>query len=164
MCLAGGGLTVADGNVQKVGGRIDTTTLAEILSPRLRHNLQAALSCLNRRLYVWAEEPNSVRALWGQRLRWGRGNIQVTLKYKHMCGGGGGNIPLSVRHCSPSHGSLFSPSLSSCSRQRSLCFTVQYKFRNRVYFFPPFVGAVGLIYLLVIAGVAATDPTVLKRS
>jgi uncharacterized membrane protein len=33
---------------------------------------------------VWAEEPGSIRALWKQRLRWARGNVQVTARYRHL--------------------------------------------------------------------------------
>ena len=32
---------------------------------------------------VWAEEPRDIAGLWKQRLRWGRGNVQVTLRYRH---------------------------------------------------------------------------------
>ena len=31
---------------------------------------------------VWAEEPGGIGALWRQRLRWARGNIQVTRKFR----------------------------------------------------------------------------------
>ena len=31
---------------------------------------------------VWAEEPRDIAGLWKQRLRWGRGNVQVTLRYR----------------------------------------------------------------------------------
>ena len=30
---------------------------------------------------VWAEEPDSIVALWKQRLRWGRGNLQITAAF-----------------------------------------------------------------------------------
>ena len=30
---------------------------------------------------VWAEEPRELVGLWKQRLRWGRGNVQVTLRF-----------------------------------------------------------------------------------
>ena len=33
---------------------------------------------------VWAEEPRDIAGLWKQRLRWGRGNVQVTLRYRRM--------------------------------------------------------------------------------
>ena len=33
---------------------------------------------------VWAEEPRRIGALWKQRLRWERGNVQVTRRYKHV--------------------------------------------------------------------------------
>jgi cellulose synthase/poly-beta-1,6-N-acetylglucosamine synthase-like glycosyltransferase len=31
---------------------------------------------------VWAEEPHDIAGLWKQRVRWGRGNVQVTLRYR----------------------------------------------------------------------------------
>ena len=31
---------------------------------------------------VWAEEPRDIGGLWKQRLRWARGNVQVTLRYR----------------------------------------------------------------------------------
>ena len=33
---------------------------------------------------VWAEEPRDIAGLWKQRLRWGRGNVQVTLRYRRI--------------------------------------------------------------------------------
>ena len=33
---------------------------------------------------VWAEEPGDIRGLWKQRLRWARGNVQVTKQFKHV--------------------------------------------------------------------------------
>ncbi len=33
---------------------------------------------------VWAEEPGSIVALWKQRLRWARGNVQVTRRFKSV--------------------------------------------------------------------------------
>ena len=33
---------------------------------------------------VWAEEPRDIDGLWKQRLRWGRGNVQVTLRYRRI--------------------------------------------------------------------------------
>jgi hypothetical protein len=33
---------------------------------------------------VWAEEPRAIAALWKQRLRWGRGNVQVTRKFANV--------------------------------------------------------------------------------
>ena len=33
---------------------------------------------------VWAEEPDSIVGLWKQRLRWARGNVQVTKQFKHV--------------------------------------------------------------------------------
>lgn len=33
---------------------------------------------------VWAEEPRDVEALWRQRLRWGRGNLQITVRFRKV--------------------------------------------------------------------------------
>ena len=33
---------------------------------------------------VWAEEPGDLVGLWKQRLRWARGNVQISLQFSHM--------------------------------------------------------------------------------
>ena len=33
---------------------------------------------------VWAEEPDTIDGLWKQRLRWARGNVQVTSRFRHL--------------------------------------------------------------------------------
>ena len=33
---------------------------------------------------VWAEEPGTISGLWKQRLRWARGNVQVTRRYRRL--------------------------------------------------------------------------------
>ena len=33
---------------------------------------------------VWAEEPDKINGLWQQRLRLARGNVQVTIQYRHL--------------------------------------------------------------------------------
>ncbi|HMV46371.1 MAG TPA: hypothetical protein PKD31_01280 [Blastocatellia bacterium] len=33
---------------------------------------------------VWAEEPDNILGLWKQRLRWARGNVQVTIQFKRL--------------------------------------------------------------------------------
>jgi len=35
---------------------------------------------------VWAEEPGSLTALWKQRLRWARGNVQISMQYLSLWG------------------------------------------------------------------------------
>src|SRR5262249_3192308 len=33
---------------------------------------------------VWAEEPDSLTSLWKQRVRWGRGNLQITSAFRKL--------------------------------------------------------------------------------
>ena len=33
---------------------------------------------------VWAEEPGTIGGLWKQRLRWARGNVQVTARFRRV--------------------------------------------------------------------------------
>lgn len=164
MCLAGGAQLLRMETFKKVGGRIDTTTLAEDTVTTFETQLAGGTVVFEPAAHVWAEEPNSVRALWGQRLRWGRGNIQVTLKYKHVWW---------RWRKYPTIGSpLFAIAWFAVLTQPFLMFASTfallwlYSISSETAFtsFRLLWVLSGLIYLLVIAGVAATDPTVLKRS
>ena len=61
-----------------MGGRIDTPPLAEDTSPRSRPSWPAHRVPFAPHATVWAEEPGTFSGLWKQRLRWARGNVQVT--------------------------------------------------------------------------------------
>jgi cellulose synthase/poly-beta-1,6-N-acetylglucosamine synthase-like glycosyltransferase len=80
-CLAGGAQLHSRANIEAIGGRIDTATLAEDTITTFKTQLRGARVVFEPHAVVWAEEPGSIRALWKQRLRWARGNIQVTRRF-----------------------------------------------------------------------------------
>jgi cellulose synthase/poly-beta-1,6-N-acetylglucosamine synthase-like glycosyltransferase len=80
-CLAGGAQLHSRANIEAIGGRIDTSSLAEDTITTFRTQLRGARVVFEPHAVVWAEEPGGVNGLWKQRLRWGRGNLQVTRKF-----------------------------------------------------------------------------------
>ncbi len=83
-CLAGGAQLHSRANLEAIGGRIDTSTLAEDTITTFRTQLEGRRVVFEPNAIVWAEEPASIDALWKQRLRWARGNLQVTRMFKHL--------------------------------------------------------------------------------
>jgi cellulose synthase/poly-beta-1,6-N-acetylglucosamine synthase-like glycosyltransferase len=83
-CLAGGAQLHSRTNIEALGGRIDNSTLAEDTITTFETQLQGREALFEPHAVVWAEEPGSIRALWKQRLRWARGNVQITRRYRHM--------------------------------------------------------------------------------
>lgn len=83
-CLAGGAQLHSRENLQAIGGAIDTGTLAEDTVSTLLTQLQGRSVVFEPYAVVLAEEPEGVNALWKQRLRWARGNVQVTKRFRHM--------------------------------------------------------------------------------
>jgi cellulose synthase/poly-beta-1,6-N-acetylglucosamine synthase-like glycosyltransferase len=81
-CLAGGALVHSRANLEAIGGAIDTGTLAEDTVSTLLTQLQGRRVVFEPYAVVLAEEPDAVNALWKQRLRWARGNVQVTRRFK----------------------------------------------------------------------------------
>ncbi len=77
-CLAGGAQLIRRESLDAVGGEIDTTTLAEDTVTTFRVQLAGKRVIFEPYAIVWAEEPRGVDGLWKQRLRWARGNIQVS--------------------------------------------------------------------------------------
>jgi cellulose synthase/poly-beta-1,6-N-acetylglucosamine synthase-like glycosyltransferase len=80
-CLAGGAQLHSRDNLEALGGRIDTTTLAEDTVTTFETQLRGRRAVFEPAAVVWAEEPPDLQALWKQRIRWGRGNVQVTRRY-----------------------------------------------------------------------------------
>lgn len=80
-CLAGGAQLHSRENLEAIGGRIDTTTLAEDTVSTILTQLNGRRVVFEPYAVVLAEEPESIAALWKQRLRWGRGNVQVTRRF-----------------------------------------------------------------------------------
>lgn len=83
-CLAGGAQLHSRANLEALGGRIDTTSLAEDTFTTFETQLAGRRVIFEPNATVWAEEPRRIGALWKQRLRWARGNVQVTRRYKHV--------------------------------------------------------------------------------
>lgn len=83
-CLAGGAQLHTRANIEALGGRIDNSTLAEDTVTTLETQLHGRSVVFEGHAIVWAEEPGSVVALWKQRLRWARGNVQITRRYRRM--------------------------------------------------------------------------------
>ncbi len=81
-CMAGGAQLHTRANLVALGGRIDTSTLAEDTFTTFQTQLAGRRVVFEPHATVWAEEPGSIGALWKQRLRWARGNVHVTLRYR----------------------------------------------------------------------------------
>jgi cellulose synthase/poly-beta-1,6-N-acetylglucosamine synthase-like glycosyltransferase len=83
-CLAGGAQLHTRENLIALGGRIDSSSLAEDTISTFETQLRGRRVVFEPHATVWAEEPGSVVALWKQRLRWARGNVQVTRRYRRV--------------------------------------------------------------------------------
>ncbi len=81
-CLAGGAQLLRRESLEAIGGEIDTTSLAEDTFTTFNVQLSGRRVVFEPHAIVWAEEPRTIEGLWKQRLRWGRGNVQVTLRYR----------------------------------------------------------------------------------
>ncbi|GAB3387969.1 hypothetical protein GCM10027568_08460 [Humibacter soli] len=80
-CLAGGAQLHTRTNLEALGGRVDTSTLAEDTITTFETQLRGRRVVFEPHAIVLAEEPSTVEALWKQRLRWARGNVSVTSRY-----------------------------------------------------------------------------------
>ena len=83
-CLAGGAQLHSRANVVALGGRVDTSSLAEDTFTTFETQLRGRRVVFEPHATCWAEEPDSINGLWKQRLRWARGNVQVTLRYRKL--------------------------------------------------------------------------------
>lgn len=81
-CLAGGAQLLRRESLELIGGEIDTATLAEDTVTTFGVQLAGQRVVFEPYATVWAEEPRDVDGLWKQRLRWGRGNVQVTRRFR----------------------------------------------------------------------------------
>jgi len=77
-CMAGGAQLHSRDNLIALGAAIDTSTLAEDTYTTFKTQLTGRRVLMDANAIVWAEEPDSLTALWKQRVRWGRGNLQIT--------------------------------------------------------------------------------------
>lgn len=84
-CLAGGAQLHSRENLQLIGGKIDTSSLAEDTFTTFKTQIEAGKKVVfEGNAIVWAEEPDDVNGLWKQRLRWARGNVQLTKHFKDL--------------------------------------------------------------------------------
>ncbi len=83
-CLAGGAQLLSRENLEALGGRIDTETLAEDTVTTLLTQLRGRRVVFDPHAQCYAEEPASVTGLWKQRLRWSRGNLQVSRRFRSV--------------------------------------------------------------------------------
>jgi cellulose synthase/poly-beta-1,6-N-acetylglucosamine synthase-like glycosyltransferase len=83
-CLAGGAQLHSRANLEAIGGRIDTTSLAEDTFTTFKTQMAGRTVACGSNTTVWAEEPGDIGGLWKQRLRWARGNVQVTKQFRRV--------------------------------------------------------------------------------
>jgi cellulose synthase/poly-beta-1,6-N-acetylglucosamine synthase-like glycosyltransferase len=83
-CLAGGAQLHSRENLEAIGGRIDTTSLAEDTFTTFNTQLRGRRVVFEPHATVLAEEPSDVPSLWRQRMRWARGNVQVTRRFHRV--------------------------------------------------------------------------------
>jgi cellulose synthase/poly-beta-1,6-N-acetylglucosamine synthase-like glycosyltransferase len=83
-CLAGGAQLIRRESLEAIGGVIDTSSLAEDTVTTLNIQLHGWRVVFEPHAVVWAEEPRDIAGLWKQRLRWGRGNVQVTRRFRRI--------------------------------------------------------------------------------
>jgi len=83
-CLAGGAQLHSRANLEAIGGRIDTTSLAEDTFTTFKTQMAGRTVVFEPHATVWAEEPGDIGGLWKQRLRWARGNVQVTKQFRRV--------------------------------------------------------------------------------
>ncbi len=81
-CLAGGAQLIRREALECLGGQLDATTLAEDTVTTFRIQLAGYDVLFDGSAVVFAEEPNTLAALWKQRVRWARGNTQVTRLFR----------------------------------------------------------------------------------
>lgn len=83
-CLAGGAQLHKRSNIKKIGGKIDTSTMAEDTFTTFKTQLVHNKVIFEGNAYVFAEEPDTLRDLWKQRLRWARGNVHLTIAFRNI--------------------------------------------------------------------------------
>jgi cellulose synthase/poly-beta-1,6-N-acetylglucosamine synthase-like glycosyltransferase len=81
-CLAGGAQLHSRESLDAIGGRIDTSSLAEDTFTTFMTQREGRRAVFEGNAIVWAEEPADITGLWKQRLRWARGNVQVSSRYR----------------------------------------------------------------------------------
>lgn len=83
-CLSGGAQLHTRENLMAIGGQIFHETLAEDTFTTFRTQLCGRVAMFEPNAVVYAEEPDGLVGLWKQRVRWGRGNVQVTREFRNI--------------------------------------------------------------------------------
>jgi cellulose synthase/poly-beta-1,6-N-acetylglucosamine synthase-like glycosyltransferase len=83
-CLAGGAQLHSRKNLVDIGGQIDTSSLAEDTVTTFKTQLAGNKVVFEPHAVVLSEEPEDITALWKQRLRWARGNVYITHRYRKI--------------------------------------------------------------------------------
>lgn len=83
-CLSGGAQLHSRANLHTIGSKIFSHTLAEDTFTTFRTQLSGRRAVFEPNAIVYAEEPDSLEGLWKQRVRWGRGNVQITKVFRSL--------------------------------------------------------------------------------
>lgn len=83
-CLSGGAQLHSRANLEAMGGKIFANTLAEDTFTTFNTQLGGRRALFEPNAIVYAEEPDGLVGLWKQRLRWARGNVQITRVFKDL--------------------------------------------------------------------------------
>jgi cellulose synthase/poly-beta-1,6-N-acetylglucosamine synthase-like glycosyltransferase len=83
-CLSGGAQLHSRENMDALGGQIFSATLAEDTFTTFRTQMHGRRAIFEPNAIVYAEEPDTLVGLWKQRVRWGRGNVQITSVYRDV--------------------------------------------------------------------------------
>ncbi|MBO6939108.1 MAG: glycosyltransferase family 2 protein [Deltaproteobacteria bacterium] len=83
-CLSGGAQLHSRENLLAIGGAIFDDTLAEDTFTTFNTQLEGRKAIFEPNALVYAEEPDTLRMLWKQRLRWARGNVQITQVFANL--------------------------------------------------------------------------------
>lgn len=83
-CLSGGAQLHSRENLLAIGGKFFDDTLAEDTFTTFNTQLEGRKAIFEPNAIVYAEEPDGLRMLWKQRVRWARGNVQITQVFKDL--------------------------------------------------------------------------------
>ena len=83
-CLSGGAQLHSRENLLAIGGTFFDDTLAEDTFTTFNTQIEGRRAIFEPNALVYAEEPDGLRMLWKQRVRWARGNVQITQVFSHL--------------------------------------------------------------------------------
>ncbi len=83
-CLAGGAQLHTRSNIERIGGKINTSTLAEDTYTTFETQMHKHKVVFEGNAIVKSEEPETITDLWKQRFRWSRGNVQITRAFRKV--------------------------------------------------------------------------------